>query len=216
MKKLFTLCFLFCIATMVMAQAADTFQFIDSKGNVVADGTTIVANTLTVDDITEDILIPAGLYIKNTAGEEVSLRIHCQLQTLDNGLFQICFPTACISKKAVETFDTPSGPMNSGEIKNLQTEWLPTAYGKCMAVYQVEMMKLVSLIPLQYESLGMGPSVTVEYVYADPASIGNAFTDEANEPLACYDLNGTRLDVPRHGLNIVRMKNGQVVKQLKR
>lgn len=216
MKKISVLAlFLLMGAMSICAQTNNTFRFVDKDGKEVPDGTKLTI-TETEDDGWGGVMMPSGLSVENTANEEVSLRIHCQLQTLDNGAFQICFPTACITKTAVETFDTPSGPMNGGEIKDLQTEWVPTAYGKCTAVYQVEVMKLVSLIPLKYESLGMGASVTVEYVYADPAGIESMFNGDTNEPTAYYNLNGTRLYTPQRGLNIIRMKNGQVVKQLKR
>lgn len=220
MKKISTFVLLLMMGAMsAWSQTENIFHFVDKDGKEVPDGT-----ELTITEVEEEddgfggvtVMMPSGLYVKNMTDEEVSLRIHCQLQTLDNGLFQICFPANCISKEAVETFDTPSGPMNSNEIKNLQTEWLPTEYGKCTAVYQVEVMKLVSLIPLKYESLGMGPTVTVQYVYADPASIGNAFKDEANKPMVWYNLNGIRQNTSQRGLNIVRMKNGQVIKQIKR
>ena len=219
MRKLSTLALLLMMGAMsAWSQTENIFRFVDKDGKEVPDGTELtITETEEMDDGFGGVstIMPSGLYVENTTGEEASLRIHCQLQTLDNGLFQICFPTTCISKEAVETFDTPSGPLSSGEIKTLQTEWLPDTYGRCTAVYQVEVMKLISMIPLKYESLGMGPSVTVEYVYTDPAHIEEMHGDEANEPEACYNLNGIKRNALQRGLNIVRMKNGQVVKQLK-
>lgn len=217
MKKIFTLALLLLpmVALSTWSQTNNTFCFVDKDGKEVADGAKLTM-TESEDDGWGGILIPSGLSVKNTADEEVSLRIHCQLQTIDNGAFQICFPTNCITKEHVETFVTPSGPMNGGEVKNLLTEWTPESYGKCTAVYQVEVMKMISLIPLQYESLGMGPSVTVEYVYANPADIENVRHEEMSEPSAYYHLNGIRQDTPQRGLNIVRMKNGKVVKQFMR
>ena len=216
MKKISTLALFLLMGTMgVLAQTNNTCRFVDKDGKEVPNDTKLTI-TEAEDDGWGEPMLPSGLYVRNTASEEVSLRIHCQLETLDNGSFQICFPTNCIAKTSVETFTTPSGPMSAEEIKDLQTEWLPIAYGKCTAVYQIEMMKLVSLIPPQYESLGMGPKVTVEYIYADPTGIDATLSRETSELSVYYNLNGTRLDAPQRGLNIVRMKNGQTIKQVKR
>lgn len=216
MKKLSTLVLLLMIGALsVWSQTNNTFLFCDKNGKEVPDGTKLTI-TEVEDDGWEGMMMPSGLFVKNTADEDASLRIHCQLQTIDNGLFQICFPTSCITKEAKETFDTPSGSMSAGEIKDLMTEWVPEGYGKCTVVYQVEVMKMISLIPLQYESLGMGSSVTVEYVYADPAGVENVFSDKMREPSAYYNLNGVKKNAPHRGLNIVRMNDGQVIKQILR
>lgn len=214
MKKLSTLALLLMMGVMsAWSQTENIFCFIDKNGNTVENGA-----VLTITDAEDDgwggVILPSGLSVKNTTGEEASLRIHCELQTLDNGVFQICFPTNCLSREKVETFVTPSGSVDAGAVKDILSEWLPETYGKCKVVYQIEVMKMISLIPLQYESLGMGSSITVEYVYSDNAGVNAAVS--GNEPSAYYNLNGTKFDAPQRGLNIIRMKNGQVVKQMYR
>ena len=98
MKKLFTL-FLFSLLTIgqTWAQNNDTFQFVDKDGNVVASGTTLTVDQLTEDDIMGNN-ISTGLSVMNTSGASASLRISYKITILDNGIFQICFPTICVSK----------------------------------------------------------------------------------------------------------------------
>lgn len=211
MKKLLST-FLTAFCALPLLAQSSTIIFTDENGNEIADGTTITADKTVTDDF-GDMLIPSGIYVKNLSAEDAGVRINYIIKTLDNGTMQICFPMACVSKNTTGTFKTDNGMMSANEKRDLQTEWLPQTYGKCTVTYQIEMMKQTSVFPPKYESLGTGASITVNYVYADPAAI-NAITDDSHSATsAYYDAAGARLARPRHGLNIVRKSDGKVVKQ---
>ena len=183
MKRIFTtFCFCLCLVS-IMAQNLTTLVFADKDGKEIADGNVITANT-TEEDALGDLLVPSGLFIKNLSSESVGVRVKCNVTTLDNGLFQICFPVTCISKSVMGAFDTGSDLISSGELRNLLTEWMPDAYGTCSVTYQIELMKQVNLFPPTFESLEMGPKVTVNFVYADPSGIDEVSTTEVMAPMA--------------------------------
>lgn len=211
MKRIFTtFCFCLCLVS-IMAQNLTTLVFADKNGKEIADGSVITANT-TEEDALGDLLVPSGLFIKNLSSESVGVRVKCNVTTLDNGIFQICFPVTCISKSVMGAFDTGSDLISSGELRNLLTEWMPETYGTCSVTYQIELMKQVNLFPPTFESLEMGPKVTVNFVYTDPAGIDEVSTTEVTV-VERYGANGMRLSAPHKGLNILKLSDGRVVKQ---
>ena len=184
MKKLLsTLLAAFC-ALPLLAQS--NIVFTDENGTEIADGTIVTANKPVTDDFGE-MLIPSGIYVKNQSAEDAGVRINYTVKTLDNGTMQICFPMSCVSKSTTGSFNTDNGLMSANEKRDLQTEWLPQAYGNCTVTYQIEMMKQTSVFPPKYNKH------TAANVY--------------------YDAAGARQAQPRHGLNIVRKTDGKVVKQ---
>ena len=211
MKKLLST-FLVAFCALPLLAQSSTIIFTDENGTEIADGTTITADKPVIDDF-GDLLIPSGIYVKNLSDDETGIRINYTIRALDNGTMQICFPMACVSKSTIGAFKTDSGLMSANEKRDLQTEWLPQAYGRCTVTYQIEMMKQTSVIPPKYESLGTGATITVNYVYADPSAINGITDDSRSATSACYDAAGARQAHPRHGLNIIRKSDGKVVKQ---
>ncbi len=180
MKKIFTLSWLawMCCIT-AMAQNLNALTFVDKSGNTLPNGT-----TLTVKDAVEndfgDILLPSGLCVKNNSAADQGVRVICNIKTIDNGNMQICFPTNCISKNAAGQFNTSSGMMAAGETIDLQSEWLPTADGRCTVVYQLQLMTPQADNPLKYDEGEMGPTLTVKYEY------GNVGSDEPETQAGQY------------------------------
>ena len=171
MKKFYTTFFLTVLFALVTnAQNLNTIVFVDKNGNEIANGSTLSANTAVEDDF-GDIQIHSGLFVKNLTTTEVGVRIHFSVQTIENGMFQICFPVTCITKTAAGNYETGSDLMAGGEQRDLQTEWTPQSYGQCTVTYQIELMKQLSGFPPQFESLEMGPEITVNYSYSDQSGI---------------------------------------------
>lgn len=208
--------FLCCGVMTAMAQTDGTFQFVDKDGHAIADGSTVTMNELTTDDFLGNF-INSGLSVKNVSGEQACIRLVYHITAIDNGSFQVCFPVNCITQDAIGTFVTETGNIQPEAAVGLQSEWFPTAYGRCTTTYSIEVMGETGFAPkISYEKLADGPSVTVIFDYRDPASV----TSPQCEALAsthCYDLQGRRLD--RHaakGLHIERRQDGRVVKLLTR
>ena len=113
MRKIFTL-FLFLVAAVTaMAEETNTFVFLDKNNTQVADGATI-----TVSDVTEgafdELMVASGLSVKNLSETDAKLAISYEVKSIDNGAFQICFPTNCISKSETGSWTTEVGTIARG------------------------------------------------------------------------------------------------------
>lgn len=112
MKKLFTLCLaLLALSSMpAMAQDSDedeidnTLQFVDSKGNVIADGSEITVDSL--EDKGFECQVSSGLFVNNTSSETVYAGMEVNITRLDNGSISCCFPVNCQIGEHVGTFST--------------------------------------------------------------------------------------------------------------
>lgn len=177
MKKFFTLCVLsvFAITTMT----AQNYVFVDESGNVIEDGATIVVKEVH-DDGFGGVELKSGLSVKNVgAPSNYSVRVHNEITRIDNGSVQVCFPVYCHNYAAVGTNKSEEGKLAADEVKDIQSEWVPEAYGECIVTYTA--MALQPMANLFIEK--GGPKVTVHYIYADPANV------TPDEPLR-GDVNG--------------------------
>jgi len=194
---------LFAAMAPALAQTDDTFQFVDKNGSVVSNGTTIVATELTEDEFLGNN-INCGLQVKNMSGATAHVRMVYEVSTIDNGSVQVCFPVTCNSQFQQGVYETAAGPMDSGEVRDLQSEWFPLAYGQCVVSYRIELMKQVGFFPRQsYEKVADGPTVSVVFRYDDPAAIA-AVERSTKQHAQRFDLLGRKhTSLPWRGLTII-------------
>jgi hypothetical protein len=197
-------------AVSMTAQKEDVFQFVDKSGAVVSDGSVVNASELTEDEFLGNYINP-GLFLKNVSGEAANVRMAYEIETIDNGDFQICFPVSCMRQSAVGSYVTTDGPVAAAESRDLQCEWFPMAYGTCRVKLSVEVMSAL------HTKLADGPSITVVFSYSDPARIDEA-SSHATRLMShtSRDLSGR--PVSRHTSHasrivIVRQADGTVRKQ---
>lgn len=213
MKKLFTLCMFMLTATCIMAQDSNTFQFTDKNGNVIENGATVTSKTPTTG-VFEETILPSGIFVKNISAGDAGVRIHYTIETMDNGIFQICFPVSCITKNTTGDFVTDSDLMSSGQTRDLQSEWAPTAYGQCKVTYQIEVMTQTQTFPPKFEPKEMGTKITVAFTYADSSGIESVDNNDQQSVIARYSMDGRQLTTPHHGIVIERLANGQTIKTI--
>lgn len=213
MKKLFTLCLFMLTATSIMAQDSNTFQFTDKNGNVMENGATVTVNSPSTDDFGQTFL-PSGIYVKNVSAGDAGIRIHYTIEKMDNGIFQICFPSSCITKNTTGNFMTDSDLMSSNQTRDLQSEWVPTAYGQCKVTYQIEVMTQTQFFPAKFEPKEIGNHITVIFNYADPSGIETINSNSQQPVVARYSLDGRPLTMPHHGIVIERLANGKTIKTI--
>lgn len=172
MKKIFTvLLSLFIVSITLWAQDVDrSFVFVDENGAEVVDGATIVRNLVqNFDEGTE--FINAGLSIQKTGAAASSdyIKLSYTIEQIDNGTYQLCYPTNCNMQTRVGTYETGIGqPM--GDIQDIQCEWFPTAYGTCVVTLTIEIFTRQGSFPPSYVHKAYGPSVTVRFVKSSSAS----------------------------------------------
>lgn len=200
MKKIVSLCLGLFAALAIQAQNEFPLQFADQYGNVIADGSTL-SITESEDDGFGGILMPSGLYVKNTSSDEVRCGGSFEIQSMSNGVFQSCFPTNCMQASNVGSYTTQNGAVGAGELKSMQTEWLPTAEGSCTVTYQLLTYKY-NAITSKWIVDKYGPTVTLNFSY----STSGISAVKAEESVTCYDLQGRRVVHPSKGLYIVNGK----------
>lgn len=204
MKKLFTLALFLLTTACAMAQD-NTFQFVDEGGNIVANGTTLNCQTL-VEDVFLGNCIKTGLSVKNTTEATASIRMTYNIETIDNGMFQICFPENCITRSEAGEYTTTSGSMSAGVKRDLQCEWFPDGYGTCKVRLAIEVLNVLGT------KLADGPAVNVVFNYANPAHIDG---QKANITITdSYNLQGQHVAEPHQGISISRLSNGKTVKHI--
>lgn len=203
-------------ATTVSAQDVDeTLQFVFNDGTVVPSGSTITASTAETT-ITGRVEIKSGLYVKTnveSGGSYVSVAY-----TVDapNGDVQLCYPLNCANING--SGETSIGMMRAGsDPQDLQSEWFPTAYGTATVTYTLKKYQYegmggpLGLTPI-YNFLNNCATVTVKYVYADPAGINEAIANGEAVAVTYYDMAGRKVLNPGKGLFIKKamMADGTV------
>lgn len=211
MKRISFLIALVLSAGSIMAQE-HAYEFVGSDENVVPDGSIVTITTAhEAGDGSGDIEMAAGLFAARIDGDSDDLlRIAYDVQTMENGSMQICFPSACKNISGTGTGFTNVGTMDIDR-KSIATEWFPADYGKCTV--KVSLQTVVQIIG-GYQVIDDGPTITLQFVYADPANVGS--TVSVATPVAYYSLSGQRLPSRPHGLALVRLSDGRVVKRLLR
>lgn len=171
MKRIFTVLLSLSIVSMTLwAQDIDrSFVFVDENGTEVVDGATIVRNLAQYfDEGTE--FINAGLSIQKTsAASSDYVRLHYAVEQIDNGSYQLCFPTTCNMQTLAGNYETSIGQL-MGDIQDIQSEWFPTANGTCVVTLTIEILTRQGSFPPSYVHKAYGPSVTVQFVKSSSAS----------------------------------------------
>ena len=165
MRKFFTL-LLFGLALLawpVQAQDIDeSYMFMDDEGNILANGATVVRNTVeTYDEGTE--VIYSGIYVINLTGSTDLLSVHYVIEKIDNGSYQICFPMTCNTQTAVGSYETAVGQLMA-DVQNIESEWFPALDGECVVTLTIELYTKVGLFPPSYVHKGWGPTMTLRFV----------------------------------------------------
>lgn len=169
MKRYYTtlLLALSALTMPLLAQDVDeTFVFMNEDYEIIENGATITRNQVEVDEIAGEI-IKAGIYVlDNGAAANEVLVMHYTISQLDNGAFQICFPSTCNSEDAVGEYATQPGTVLYG-FQDIQSEWLPVADGMCVVNLLIEVQTKTTGFPPRYDHKAYGPSITLRFVKGD-------------------------------------------------
>ena len=101
-----------------------TLQFEDKDGNVVENGSVITVNQYEKDEFDEDApgFISTGLSVTNTTPEKVGVGVKLDVQKMDNGYAQFCYPVNCMQMTALGSYEQ-KGQQDAYANKDLATEW---------------------------------------------------------------------------------------------
>lgn len=225
MKKIFTLCFaLFCAMTsFAQDEAKGMFDFCDKDGKVIASGTTITINELEESELGY-YQLNTGLYAKQNVmkydGLDVAVALGVEVERLDNGGIQYCFPGSCAVANVAGEYE--SEPDFFTGIKSIATEWIPDPDPEDDSETPLPLSgeATAKFTLLAYTKEGgkvcIGESSTVTVHFINDATTGvNGITDNAAvTEVARFAADGSRLSAPQKGLNIVKLSNGKTIKYI--
>lgn len=166
MKRIFTYLFLiFSLAALpATAQEVDmSYVFMDEDGEIIDNGSTVVRNVISVDDAGSEI-INSGISVFNLGGSSSDyLKVHYVIERIDNGTYQICFPTNCNMQTKAGTYETGMGQLMA-DLQDIQSEWFPAADGECVVKLTIEIFSREGMFPPTYIHEAWGPTITVRFV----------------------------------------------------
>ncbi len=150
-----------------MAQDVDeSYVFMDEEGNIIENGATVVRNVVEAYDEVSEVIY-SGISVLNLAGSSSDyLKMHYDIQRLDNGIYQICFPSTCNMKTEVGVYETGIGQL-MGDLQDIQSEWFPIADGECVVTLRIEVFTKQGLFPPSYVHKADGPTMTLRFVKGD-------------------------------------------------
>ena len=169
MKKIFTI-LLFGLALLawpVQAQEIDErFVFMDEEGMIIENGATVIRNVVEQYD-EESEVIYSGISVMNLAGSaDDYIKMHYTIERIDNGIYQICFPSTCNMKTEAGVYATDQGTLMS-DVQDLNSEWFPVADGECIVTLTIEILSRQGFFPPIYVHEAYGPTITVRFVKSD-------------------------------------------------
>jgi len=165
MKKLFLLLSVLSLAFAPVRadeEIDQSFVFMDEEGAILENGVTITRNVVEVDPVLGEV-IKSGIYVLNMTGSTDYLKVKYTIEKIDNGTYQICFPSNCNMKTTTGSFETGIGQLAS-DLQDIQSEWFPQADGECIVTLKLELMTKKSGFPPTYNHKAWGPSLTLKFV----------------------------------------------------
>ena len=214
MRKHITL-LLIGLASALVAAAQDDFplQFAYSDGTVIPDGTTLQLSDIEEDDF-GDIQVPSRLYVKNLAADGVQGGATYVIQSITDGTFQTCFPLNCAQQRLPGEYTTGNEYIAPGELRNMQTEWLPDAEeGSAVVTYQLLTFRQ-NVITKKWIKDKEGPMITLRFSCGTADGIGEVGSEKPGVTSESYtDMMGRTVPRLHQGLCIKRtvLSNGTVV-----
>ena len=166
MRKFFTLLLfgLSMLAWPAMAQEIDeSYVFMDEEGNIIENGATVVRNVVESFDEVSDVIY-SGISVLNLGGSTTDhIKMNYVIERIDNGTYQICFPTTCNMQTEVGVYETGIGQL-MGDLQDIQSEWFPVADGECVVTLKIEIYTKMGLFPPTYIHKADGPTITLRFV----------------------------------------------------
>lgn len=227
MKKIFTLCLsmmMGCMVASAQAPADEVFQFTDSKGTVIKDGSTITSKEVHEIDWGGGLIeyqVGSGVYLSNTSDALAGLVLSGEVKSVTNGIVQLCFPMNCVNLNPgpfTSDFDAIYPTKDNESLKDIQ---LHLAVNDNDAEAKAEIELQVIRYDVDFNDYGMpiqgknsypGSKITVNLVYDGTAGINDVTVAGDSKEVARYTLDGRKLSAPQKGINIVKYADGRTVK----
>ncbi len=234
MKKISTLftLLLFCSIIVYGQTAKETLQFIDKKGNIIKDGSTITVTNYKMKTVEEEyeqgnmikidkIVMEPDIYIKNISNKSVHAGVKLDISSIPTGNVQVCLGTCTVISPESNERTSAAKVISEGKKENTQLEWIADykqnnkiswTLGLTAGLYKEEIDDLgIS----NYTYNEDGPCIKINFI-CDPAGIETVEKDKSNVKKERFNLLGQKIDKPFKGINIIKYSNGKTIKQILR
>ena len=139
MKRLLLLSVLFCLASVMTMQAANReMVFVDAKGKVVDDKTTL--SLTKVEDVGFGPQIKSGLSIRNISGKEFNVMLVCEIVEISGqgADLEVCFPSNCNTWDKKGKYYTSSRKVSSkAQNISIATDFNLAGKANCTAILKL-------------------------------------------------------------------------------
>ena len=165
MKKIFTILFAWSLTVLPMlAQEIDeSYVFLDEEGEFIENGAVVLRNVVEPYEGGGEVIY-SGISVLNQSGSSSDyIKMIYTIERIDNGTYQICFPSTCNMQTQPDNYETGIGQL-MGDLQDIQSEWFPTADGSCVVTLSIETLTKSPGFPPRYDHLGYGPTVTLQFV----------------------------------------------------
>ena len=165
----------------------ESFVFMDEDGELIENGATIIRTVAEpLDD--EVSVVNAGIYVLNLEGSTDYLKMIYDIKRMDNGYYQICFPSNCNSQEAVGSYETAIGLLDS-DLQDIQSEWFSYGDGECTVTLTLELFTKEGLFPPTYIHKAYGPTITIRFIQGDTPDPGKEGDVNGDGEVNIADVN---------------------------
>ena len=189
MKKFFTLLFGLCLSIgALQAQEIDeSFVFMDEEGEIIPNGATVVRNVAEPYDDGSEVIY-SGISVLNMTGSTDYIKMTYVIERIDNGTYQICFPSTCNMQTVTGTYQTGVGQLMT-DLQDIQSEWFPVADGECIVTLTIELFTKQGLFPPSYVHKAFGPTITLHFIKGDIPNPGKPGDVNGDGEVNIADVN---------------------------
>ena len=189
MKKFFTFLFGLCLSIgSLQAQEIDeSFVFMDEEGEIIPNGATVVRNVVeSYDEVSE--VIYSGISVLNVGGSTDYIKMTYVIERIDNGTYQICFPSTCNMQTQPDNYETGIGQLMA-DLQDIQSEWFPVADGECIVTLTIELFTKQGLFPPSYVHKAFGPTITLHFIKGEIPNPGKPGDVNGDGEVNIADVN---------------------------
>ena len=189
MKKFFTLLFGLCLSIgSLQAQEIDeSFVFMDEEGEIIPNGATVVRNVVEPYDEVSDVIY-SGISVLNVGGSTDYIKMTYVIERIDNGTYQICFPSTCNMQTVTGTYQTGVGQLMA-DLQDIQSEWFPVADGECIVTLTIELFTKQGLFPPSFVHKAFGPTITLHFIKGEIPNPGKPGDVNGDGEVNIADVN---------------------------
>lgn len=206
MKKIYTL--LAVCMTALTLSAQSEICFVDAQGKEIADGAVVVMNDVETNDFDETFIPLKGLSIKNKSNAAKQVRLSVKVEEWFGSSLACCVGSTCKSLYKAGSLAVEGIAIAAGNAEPItHTEWIVNTeeYGTFNTQFVLETQKGTTNT--------QQTAITVQFVYADPASLPTAQEVDV-VVVKTFDLTGRETNAQK-GILLQVLSDGTTRKVIK-